>query len=513
MKPLLSGMPRTPSSSAANDSVTAEEDPAVVESTTDSTMYSDLPKGRARRRSSQSRTSYQLAHPPPSARHRQRFRLRPKTLLQLQEVSAASRPIPILDVLPSILFAPRLAWRVPRILQNKHGMGLDDLVIVNSHRQTSAPTTPEGSPRQVDEDGPTDREIIAAICQSNPTENNGQCRTEIRFAHDYSWTATALRSGAYEFVSHSPGGTRSIARWVPKRENRSAEGAGKLDLPDPRFRFSLIDARSRRHPVIANMSRHSIDIYDRYSLPLSPRTFPHQGNPESFGPPSPCMEIGKIEDVERDEVCKTMVETDNQLRTMITVTGIWVAFCEQWSPNFRYSTKQVISNGVSELSNRRRSDGSQPLLLSRKDVLYRPSEIHTPSLSTIPPSPPSSPQGVFPQRTASTSTTVYGDRDSQYGARLESVHSVNPKVVGGLEPEFPISPIEDLSNGAKSEPTFLRDSEGCMRPVEKSPPRRVIPTEEAEQPLGDVAVIAEGRIKRPGKFMRVLGRLKRTSPH
>ncbi|KAL8678133.1 MAG: hypothetical protein Q9186_005504 [Xanthomendoza sp. 1 TL-2023] len=363
--------------------------------------------------------------------------------------------------------------------------------------------TPEGSPRQVDEDESTVRDIIAAICQSAPSEDNGQCRTEIRFAHDNVWTATALRSGAYEFVSHPQGGTRSIARWVPKRENRNTEGVGNPELPEPKFRFSLVDARSRRHPVIANMSRQLIEVYDRYSIPDITPNSPCHKNPE-ISQASPCVDNGDIGGGADGEFCKTMIETDDQLRTMIAVTGIWVAFCEQWSPNFRYGTKQVISNGISELSNRRKSDGAQPLPHARKEAQFkdRPGKKHMPSLSSIPSSPPSCSTAASPQRTASTSTTVFGDHQSQLGARSESI---SPTIGGNVECElYQTVPFLEVAAG-----TGFGEKPSVS--AELFPSQDASAREEAEQNLGSKSDTSGRNSKKPGKFKRVLGRLNRTS--
>ncbi|KAL8729408.1 MAG: hypothetical protein Q9181_005018 [Wetmoreana brouardii] len=318
----------------------SEETTTLTRVETSSTSAPASPKARSRRRSWQSKTSYHLAHPPPSTTLRRRFKLRPRIILQLQQVSGTLRPIPVLDVFPSVLFAPRLARKAPSILQHKHGLGLDDLVIVQSPDRVPdiAPQTESSGYR--DGEKATGTTIIAAICRSHPTERNGQCRTEIRFNHDDTWTATALSNGAYEFVSNGYGETQSIARWLPKREAGKGESAGK---GVQNFKFSLIDAKSRRHPVIANMNRQSIDIYDRYSIPSSPQ---HSCRHTDAG------SIGSVESVEMehnidakygecDEPCRKVIETDDPLRTMIAITGIWVGFCEGWSPNFKYSTTQA----------------------------------------------------------------------------------------------------------------------------------------------------------------------------
>ncbi|KAI4180832.1 MAG: hypothetical protein L6R41_006990 [Letrouitia leprolyta] len=394
---------------------------------------SELPHIRSRRRSSQNKTSYQLAHPPPSTKNRHRLRLRPKTLLQLQRLSSASRPVPVIDVLPSILFAPRVARRIPQVFQGKQGLGLDDLVFVRSQVQDStaavlnAPTEPE------DENTSNDREVVAVICQSSLAHDHGHHRTEIRFSQDSIWTATALRSGAYEFVSHVHGETQSIARWVPKRD---ATTESSMDIQ--KFKFSLIDTNSRRHPVIGNMSKQAIDIYDWYTMPSGHHDAVQSIDTESVGSAS-LDDSSRTRADDYDEPPKTIIETDDYLRTVIAVTGVWVAFCEGWSPNFRYHTKQVISNGISEVANRRRNNLSQPSsptleqhhyhhqpLTSIKEVRYRPGLLHTSSLSSVPsassfnsPSSFGSPM-MSPRRTVSSSVTGVGNFHGRVGSYFDN---------------------------------------------------------------------------------------------
>ncbi|KAI4274052.1 MAG: hypothetical protein LQ337_004203 [Flavoplaca oasis] len=477
-----------------------EEAPASVPSTIGSVECSSPPNSRTRRRSSQSRTTYQLAHPPPSTRQRQRFRLRPKTLLQLQQISHASRPIPLFDVVPSILFAPRLAWRVPRILQNKQGLGLDDLVFVQSRPQASLSTSTEQFPWNVEQDEKTDREIVAAICQSNSTERNAQRRTEIRFSHGSTWWATALQSGAYELVSYGQAGSTSIARWVPKRDDRKVDETG-MELTRPKFKFSLVDVKSRRHPVIANMSMQCIDIYDRYSIPCSPQTTPRQDDPASFQQAG-SVDSRDLDDGESIGTAKTVIETDDELRTMIAISGVWVACCEHWLPNFQYSTKQVISNEISELSNLRRINGRQPLTFSADDgSRQRPSTVdgswHRSSLSPIYSSPSRDSPRASPRRTASTSTTIVGDDDNHHSASFETEYGMI-----SMDPYDPnngttqMNRVADNAGKPSGRAEHVRSQGTFAQRVRGGPSNAV--------------AVVEGTSKRPGAFRRVVSRLRRT---
>ncbi|KAL8803853.1 MAG: hypothetical protein Q9182_002909 [Xanthomendoza sp. 2 TL-2023] len=251
------------------------------------------------------------------------------------------------------------------------------------------------------------------------------------------------------------------------------------------------------------MSRQLIEVYDCYSIPDVTSKPPDHGNPR-ISEATPCVDNGDIGGGEGGESCKTMIETDDQLRTMIMVTGIWVAFCEQWSPNFRYSTKQVISNEISELSNRRRSDGAPPMADPRREIacMDRADQKHTPSLSSIPSSPPSCSPAASPQRTASTSTTVFGDHQSQYGGLSESEHAISPTIGDHDESElyqtalFP-EVVAGSSFGGKA-----------SRSAEHFSSQYAITREEGEPSLGNNSVESERNVKKAGKFKRVLDRLK-----
>ncbi|KAL8998874.1 MAG: hypothetical protein Q9188_006013 [Gyalolechia gomerana] len=525
-KPLPSGAVDV---AKVSESMIVEVEPPSRQLKEDPVRASVLPHTGSRRRSSQNKTSYQLAHPPPSAKNRQRLRIRPKTLLQLQRLSTASRPLPVIDVLPSILFAPRLARRIPQVFQGKQGLGLDDLVFVRSQTQGPATAVQNGLSEDDDETTSSDREVVAAVCQSGPIHGHGQHRTEIRFSQDSTWTATALRSGAYEFVSHVHGETRSIARWVPKRD---ASTEGSIDIQ--KFKFSLIDTNSRRHPVIGNMSKQAIDIYDWYTVPSGSQDVVQSTDTESVG--SASVEDGpRTQANDCDESSKTIVETDDNLRTVIAVTGVWVAFCEGWSPNFKYHTKLVISNGISEVANRRRSNPTQPMspttekqhfyqrsLGSIQEVRYRPGLLHTSSLSSVPsalsgssPSSFGSPM-MSPRRTVSSSVTGIGNRHNRVGT-----DSDNKRQSSLLESEVDTDKGRGDARGSPITEEALEAKKGLHYNVIDY--RKVLgqgqgnggistgshTRKESGQDLVSEATLVEGVVKRPGRVKRVLSYLRR----
>ncbi|KAL8964013.1 MAG: hypothetical protein Q9183_004773, partial [Haloplaca sp. 2 TL-2023] len=389
---------------------------AAASRTVDSSTATALPAPtpptpRTRRGSSQSKTTFHLAHPPPSTKHRRHCRLRSRTILQLQQINSTSRSTPVLDVLPSLLFAPSFARKVPQILQRKQGLGLDDLVIVRSPVRDPILAAEAGTTRYANEEKATEASIVASICQSASASGNGQKRTEIRLPYDRTWCALALSNGAYEFVSDGTEERQTLARWVPKKE----KGHGGLHgQAVENFRFSLMDCRTRRHPVIANMNKQSIDVYDRYIIPQSPSNACLHTDAASLTSIS-SDHSNEARDTQQNETRKTTVETDDYLRTVIAITGIWVALCEGWSPNFKYSTTQVISNGLSELSSRRRSSATNPASTTVETGYARleddTASQHRPEVSQICSydSTPSSPSADLPlappRRAASTSVT------------------------------------------------------------------------------------------------------------
>ena len=277
------------------------------------------------------RMSFRLAHPPPATKHKH-FKVRPKLLLQLQQLSDAHRPLPALDVLPSILFAPKLARRFPRILNGRAGFGPDDLVIVRSQTYNHTPTREGDAEESSDDEDWDTREMVGAICQ-----RRGGDGTEICLSHGSSWVAYPLPNGNYEFVSYDEDGKKTRARWVRSHRRRGSVHHNTTSSPsveDKTFKFTLLSEDARRHPVIASMDHHAISILDQYAIPTA--------HPTSNAPNSPAYTSSSLSSPqysnfnEDDTAWKTLIDTDEYLRTLIIITGIWVAFSEGWSENFRF---------------------------------------------------------------------------------------------------------------------------------------------------------------------------------
>lgn len=405
-----------PSPSILTHPSTTDDTPHDIEPQVSSVTTPELPHSGARRRSSKTKTTYKLAHPPPTLRHKQRLRIRPKLLLQLHQTSEASRPTPILDVLPSVTFAPHFARKFPRIFHGRDGLGPDDLIVVNSENYETLDASKKMTKAHAEGEKWDHREVVAAICQLRKGDGTEDKISEISLNNGPPWQASVFRNGAYEFLSKNDEGSCSIARWVPQRSvNRKQNAKTKhLSSTSPAsesiFKFSLINPNSRRHPVLATMTDQAIDISDRYSVPsattLPCQTFESAESPETNGSFDDASETGSME--------KKMIEVDDHLRTLVIVTGIWVAFREGWSPNFNYHS---APEDTKLLRKKRNASVNLPNAteFSSRDILNldqgssgksRPGIISTSSFNSAPSSPMLHSETAVPQRALSTGTAI-----------------------------------------------------------------------------------------------------------
>ena len=408
---------------------------SYLEAKTTSTADSDV---ASKRRSTSSRTrtktAFRLCHPPPVHIHKQRLHIRPRVLLQLQKISKASRPTPIFEVLPSVIFAPRLARRFPRTFKGKAGLGVDDLVVVSSENYETQ--EPHSDDEDLFDDKWDKREIIAAICQ--PSKDHypyGQGETEICLNQGIVWTASQRRNGTYEFASTDDCGNRTVARWVP-RQSRSDRTSSISSTPEEKkFNFSILNPKSRRHAVIATLARQTIEVSDQYSHPSTIISSQASSTPTTSS--SFLSEEPKTPFMESSQTARDPIEVDDALRTFIIITGIWVAFREGFSPNFKYGQS---AQGLSTSSNRALAQKHRSLSLNANQfnnnqftIPNSPSPSHslssatrtraglhhTVSSSTVPLS--SYPSFTPPQRSVSNGTA--------FMQRLSTRKSPTPKVI------------------------------------------------------------------------------------
>ena len=360
--------------------------------------------------SPKSKTTYRLAHPPPVSSHRAHLHIRPRVLLQLQRVSKTVRPKPVLEVLPSVIFATRLARRFPRTFKGKAGLGADDLVIVSSENyETAQPHARD--PGELFEDARwEEREIVAAVCQPSRDKSGFQGRGEICLNNGALWTASSFGNGSYEFVTIDEHGLKTVARWVLKSPRQRTTPVAQSrprspSLEEKKFNFSVLNPNSRRHAVIGTLDQHSIEVSDRYSNPAVGSKSPGPSTPgtpttgdvcdgregqSSYPWHSERSSVSASDNQMRNSPPLSMqstemylatehpLETNECLRTLILVTGLWVAFQEGFSSSFNSGD---LAQGPSALSNTgsKHQGRSLSLSINRSGSEILPSTTKSPS--------------------------------------------------------------------------------------------------------------------------------------
>ena len=302
------------------------------------------------RKSTRLKTSYQFAHPASHARHK-RLRLRPKLLLQLQQVSQTPRPLPVVDVLPSTSYLPLLARKFPAIYRTRNGLGPYDLIVVISEQYERTVTSIPEKHVSSEDEAEDHREVVATICQKTQEDARLKGKAEICLNFGPVWEATPLPSGSYEFVAKTENGAQ-VVRWALRggRNRRMTAPAGMNSRDEgKRFTFSVIDPTTRRHPVIASMTRNQLEVHDEYSMTARTGT----------GPATPTSAMSVVSDASDDTPLDANIVTlDDGLRTLIITTGIWVAFREGWSHNFSYG--DPVSSGAKSVTSPSASRNTSP---------------------------------------------------------------------------------------------------------------------------------------------------------
>lgn len=108
---------------------------------------------------------------------------------------------------------------------------------------------------------------------------------------------------------------------------------------EKKFNFSTISPDSRRHPIIATMTRTSIDVLDYYSMPSASSSIHPPASPIHTPAQTPSAMSDADSFIEAGELAaeRSQIKTEDALRKFIIVSGIWVAFRENWSNVFNYA--------------------------------------------------------------------------------------------------------------------------------------------------------------------------------
>ncbi|RBQ85421.1 hypothetical protein VDGD_05409 [Verticillium dahliae] len=299
------------------DGSVSEDESVVSDVMSDITSQSGTIRRRRRPRSSSKlATNFLLAYPPPRKVTKQRrfVQIRPRVMLQLQQLSADRRPKPTLDVLPTSVLAgsliiPRLVQHCPKMFNVKGNLAQDDLVLAKSENYD----LPEDQDEDTNAKDLDKRDLVAIISPITPRKEGERRESadevEIVLADGSVWMGKPWGNGSYEFVHIDENGVTKTARWVKKgvKAKRDSFGApSPPPTPDSKYIFSLIDPTTRRHPIMATLTSSNLEVLDHYVTLSKPRD---EANEDEDEPP-------------RQKMMRAM---DDVARTLITVTSVWVS--------------------------------------------------------------------------------------------------------------------------------------------------------------------------------------------
>ena len=296
-------------------------------------------------RPSRTKTAYHLAAPPPS-NHINRIHsvVRPgrSLILQLQRLSASTRPLPSYDVIPALAFATKPKRKRPISLRT---LGLHDLVILSSEEYTDQDDDDENE----DEDL-SHRTFVASISPiTRKDREDDSVKALIEFPGGIVWEASQRTNGSYEFMCRQEGGETLVARWilrVPNSRRRSSQTMtpGRETRPavqgEKKFQFSMINANTRRHPILATMAGQRIDINNQYSISTSVCSRP--GSPSGFSR-FDAMSTHSHSDYEAEKV---LVQTEEHIKTLIVVTGTWITLREGFNGRSWFDESLLASTPI-----------------------------------------------------------------------------------------------------------------------------------------------------------------------
>ena len=298
--------------------------PSRPVSSSSSIATEEKPKKKAPR----PKTSYIIAHPPPTVHPRSKLHIRPKVQLQLHQVQAAQRPKPVYEVIPFSLLAPPSTRRLARTFNTRQRLGHNDLLIVKA-----AAYDHSDDEHKSDDERWGSREVIGVICPGKIERGQIISNTEICMNDGTShWDVTPMPNGGFEFNSLDEHGLARKARWVikPPNSRRTSSLSVNSQLSpglspsrdDSKWNFSTISSNSRRHPVIASMTRTRIDVNDTYVMPAATQP----STPSAQMPASPALTPASIDAASfLDAVPRSPIKTEEALRRFIVVSGIWVS--------------------------------------------------------------------------------------------------------------------------------------------------------------------------------------------
>ncbi|KAL7897445.1 hypothetical protein HDV63DRAFT_260522 [Trichoderma sp. SZMC 28014] len=328
---------------------------------------------KKRKRGPRKSAKYALAFPAPHLRTKQRalFHIRPRVLLQLQELGE-KRAIPAFDIVPSILVAgtliiPALAKLYPRMFYAKPHLGQNDLLLVRSEDYGVPPHSHHQHPHlhhhhhHDNTDGDNSKNIdhqdVLAVVSTTLDDD----QVEIVFQDGSTWTSSRMANGSYEFNHVNEQGENVKARWVKRSlmSPRASWGSAHTAItapsspitpttpttpttPDSRWTFSIIDPSTRRHPIQGILNNTSLEVFDTYNtMSTSSGIYPPT---RGFG--SDMSGISEEDTMSfTDE--RTTLEVTEYNRTLMMATASWVSLRQRgWPASATPKIPRVVSQRV-----------------------------------------------------------------------------------------------------------------------------------------------------------------------
>lgn len=202
---------------------------------------------------------FQLARPARHAHH-PFHRMRPRLLMQLQQISQTGRPLLLLDVFPLTAFMPFLARGLALYFRRWRGLSPDDVAIVqNTLRELRTSTLDKKLSISQHEDR-KNHGMVAKICQPLHKSVLPQNRTKIYLSLSSPCEAFCLPDGSYEFIQQGKNGIQTM-RWALRhKKSRRMSNSSHLGDASRLFTFSIIDPGTRRHAVNATMTRDWMEM-------------------------------------------------------------------------------------------------------------------------------------------------------------------------------------------------------------------------------------------------------------
>lgn len=330
---------KEPEALASPKSSMTEDEPSFYDSDASQTPSAARPR---RRRNAPRKTShYLLALPAPKRGSKKHLfkNIRPRLLFQLQELPDNQRPRPTIDVFPASLIAGPLVTaryinRFPRIFGVKGELGPHDLILLKSEDYDTGLSDSEEDHEYIG----GRREPLAIL---SPVR--GQDCDEIVMEDGAVWRATPGPKGSYNFVHTDKHGISQTLRWAKrntpvqnqKTGNRlsssaatvASDAASTTEPSDYKYTFSIINPQSRRHPILANLTPRSLELFEDFTTvstsqgrfpPSRPMSYSFDSAGAKSPPPSPFS-------VDETSTERQTQPVDEKTKQLIRVTGLWLA--------------------------------------------------------------------------------------------------------------------------------------------------------------------------------------------